>query len=157
MNNSICLKCGKGFYVKPFQKKRGRGKYCSVNCLSESNKTGKYLPCDTCGKKIWRTPKQTTKSKSGKFFCNKSCQTIWRNKHFSGPEHPLWKGGERNVYRKNLIKSGREIKCVRCGEDDKRIMVVHHIDWNRDNNNLDNLTWLCFNCHWLVHKHNELL
>jgi len=42
-------------------------------------------------------------------------------------------------------------KCEKCGANDKRILCVHHIDRDRDNNKLENLQTLCFNCHRLVH------
>jgi len=37
----------------------------------------------------------------------------------------------------------------------KKVIIVHHIDKNRKNNKLSNLAWLCRNCHFLVHHHEE--
>lgn len=107
-----------------------------------------------CGKKIWRAPKDLKHSKSGKFFCSKSHQTLWRNKVYSGPNHPLWTGGE-STYRKTLIENGISPICARCGEKDQRVLTVHHKDGNRKNNTIKNLVWLCLNCHHLVQRHNE--
>jgi 5-methylcytosine-specific restriction endonuclease McrA len=47
--------------------------------------------------------------------------------------------------------------CKRCGTEDKRVLEAHHIDSNRKNNTIQNLVWLCRNCHHLVHNHKEKL
>ncbi|HLD49526.1 MAG TPA: HNH endonuclease signature motif containing protein [archaeon] len=49
-------------------------------------------------------------------------------------------------YRK-FIKN----KCEKCGISDKRVLCVHHLDRNRDNNKEENLQTLCFNCHRITH------
>lgn len=38
-----------------------------------------------------------------------------------------------------------------CIIDDERMLCVHHIDRNRDNNNIENLRTLCFNHHRIIH------
>ncbi|MFA7252850.1 MAG: HNH endonuclease signature motif containing protein [Candidatus Paceibacterota bacterium] len=149
MPNSKCKKCGKDFYVKPYFIKIGFGKYCSRECHF-SDKNGKLVSCDICGKKTYRMLSKIKRSKSGKFFCDKSCQTKWRNVEFSGQKHTSWKGGD-HTYRRILEKNSTLIRCRLCGEKDKRVLVVHHIDKNRKNNKVANLVWLCFNCHSLVH------
>jgi len=149
-----CKICSKEFYIKPSHLKLGYGKYCSVKCRAQSQKKGKNVYCEICNKEIWRMPKCLKKSKSGKFFCSKSCQTKWRNKYYSGDKHYFWKGGE-NVYRKRMLSSDIRLICKKCGVKDIRILVVHHKDRDRKNNGLENLIWLCRNCHHLIHNHNE--
>ncbi len=152
MPQAKCKICDKEFYVKPSHLLLGYGKYCSMDCLHESRKTGKFVKCHVCGKDVWKTQKALRNSKSNKFFCNKSCQTKWRNVEYSGENHHFWKGGE-NAYRGILIKSGVKTQCKMCGNKDFRLLVVHHLDTNRKNNKVDNLIWLCQNCHHLVHAH----
>lgn len=41
--------------------------------------------------------------------------------------------------------------CTRCGISDERILLKHHIDRNRKNNDIKNLQTLCYNCHKLAH------
>ncbi len=53
--------------------------------------------------------------------------------------------------RKAIIE--RDIVCQECG--DKEWLGVHHIDKNRLNNGLDNLTLLCWTCHTKKH-HNKV-
>lgn len=150
-----CKKCGKKFYTKPSQIKAGFGKYCSRECQYEGRRSGKYINCFICGRVAYKQLRYLKTSKSGKFFCSKSCQTIWRNSYFSGERHPNWKNGKFQDYRRKFIKSGVRPICVRCGAVDKRVLVVHHKDMNRRNNGAKNLAWLCLNCHYLVHFYKE--
>lgn len=147
-----CQTCAKDFYTKPSYQIKGGGKYCSRNCSHESMKTGHFLNCFTCGKQIWRTQKNFRKSKSGKFFCQKSCQTKWRNQQYVGKNHSSWKNGE-STYRTVLLKSKIKAACRVCSTTDDRILAVHHLDKDRKNYKLENLIWLCHNCHHLVHHH----
>ena len=147
-----CKICEKEFYAKPNWLKRGWGKYCSRKCQFKGQLRGKFVYCNQCGKKIWRAPRDLRHSKSGKFFCTKSCQTLWRNKFYSGPNHPLWTGGKKQ-YRAILLSVKKiPVKCIKCGYKNKRVLVVHHKDENRENINLCNLEWLCRNCHYLIHN-----
>ena len=157
MAYSICKICGKEFYVKPSHQKLGWGKYCSANCRSKSQFNGKNVNCEVCAKSIYRSLKSlsNSRSKSGLFFCSKSCQTLWRNKIFKEENHGNWINGE-SAYRNILIRSGRVTKCLLCGYLDQRALSAHHIDHERTNNKVDNLTWLCLNCHYLVHHDREL-
>lgn len=83
-------------------------------------------------------------------FCSKSCQTKWRNSEFSAVWHRFWKDGS-STYRDVIIKSGIVQECALCHLGDKRVLAVHHKDQNRKNYNLDNLLWLCHNCHHRIH------
>jgi hypothetical protein len=149
-----CKICSASFYAKPFWLKRGYGKFCSTICQYEGRKNGKMIPCDICGKNTYKPKKQLKGSKSGKFFCSKSCQTKWRNKEFIGPRHANWKGGT-STYKNILVRSRTPQICKLCKKKDKRVLAVHHIDKNRNNNRVENLVWLCHNCHHLVHHYKE--
>ena len=146
-----CGTCGKRFPVKPFRLRHSNALYCSRKCHHNGMAKKVNLRCSTCGNEVVRTPSKVKNSKSGQFFCNKSCQTKWRNRYFSGEKHKNWSHGKAINYRRILANSDRKKVCRHCGEDDKRVLAVHHIDENRRNNNLENLMWLCHNCHHLVH------
>lgn len=148
-----CKICDKKFRTKPFFVKHGGGKYCSADCHHQGLRKGVFKKCFICGKDSYKKPLQLKRSKSGKFFCSKSCQTKWRNTEFIGPRHANWVDGE-NAYRSVLTRNKIPSVCTLCKTRDKRILAVHHIDKNRKNNKLSNLAWLCNNCHFLVHHYD---
>ncbi len=150
-----CKICDRPFYVKPSHQKLGWGKYCSTFCRSTSQIKGRDVICDVCGRKIHRSPYQIIHSRSKLFFCTKKCQTLWRNKYFIGDKHANWKSGESS-YREILKRANVEEKCKLCGIDNRILLSVHHVDHNRQNNEIPNLMWLCFNCHFLIHHDSEV-
>jgi len=155
MANAACEICGKSFTAKPSYIKKGWGRFCSPKCQYKSYLKGKFVNCEICGKTVWRAPRKIKHSKSGKFFCNKSCQTLWRNKEFSGMRHANWKNGESVKYRERMTHSRVPQICNVCKNQDTRVLAVHHLDKNRRNNNLDNLAWVCHNCHYLIHHYSD--
>lgn len=150
-----CKRCKKEFYAKPNWLRKGLGKYCSRICCYESRKKGKHIKCFICNKITYKSPKNLARSKSGKYFCCKSCQTIWRNSMvFIGKNHSNWKNGQ-TTYKKVLLQSNKKRICILCKENDTRLLAAHHIDENRKNNDVNNLIWLCHNCHFLVHHYKK--
>ena len=146
-----CLICGKDIYIKRYHAKKGWGKYCSKKCQFKGQENGNWVECDYCGKKIYRTPKDFKRSKSKKFFCSRACHCSWENENRRcGENAPNWIAGQ-TAYRSLLKRSGKREKCSSCGNKDKRVLVVHHIDSNRRNNKSENLEWLCRNCHCIAH------
>ena len=148
-----CVICGSNFKTKPFFIKNGGGKYCSRACHHNGIKTGKIMKCFLCGKDTYKTKKQLRVSKSKKYFCTKSCQTKWRNTVFVGSRHTNWKEG-RYAYKGVLKRHKIPQFCKICKTNDERVLAVHHIDRNKTNNRVNNLVWLCHNCHHLVHNYN---
>ncbi len=147
-----CRVCSADFYARPRHIKKGWGKYCSNACGYAGMRTGEVFLCSTCGEKVYRSPKEIRASKSNRYFCDKSCFAVWKNKHvFRGENHVRWKNG-RASYRVLMARSGAVPICATCGLSDTRVLVVHHKDQNRENNKLENLKWLCRNCHYLAHE-----
>ena len=146
-----CVICGNNIRVKEAHVKRGWGKYCSKKCQAVAQHRGKWVPCGYCGKSIYRTPRDFRKSRSKKFFCSVGCHCSWENENRRcGENAPNWVAGH-NVYRRLMVRHGIEKRCYRCGHRDERVLVVHHRDRNRRNNNIENLGWLCRNCHCIEH------
>jgi HNH endonuclease len=146
-----CIVCGKGLHVKKSHADKGWGKYCSKKCQAKMQVNGKWLECDHCGRKIYRTPKDFKRSKSKKFFCSVRCHCSWENKYKRcGENAPNWRTGQTS-YRALLKRCGKPEICAQCSNDDHRVLVVHHRDSNRKNNKPENLEWLCRNCHCIVH------
>ncbi len=152
MPKVACKICAKKFYAKPFHQRKGWGIFCSPACSHTSKMRGKFYACATCNNPVWRTPKEFTNSKGKKFFCNKACHAKLKNKLWSlGEDHFNWKGGS-SVYREVMLRAKIKSICRDCGIKDIRVLVVHHLDENRKNNQIHNLCWLCRNCHYLIHK-----
>lgn len=147
---AACKICEKDFYVKPSHEERGWGKYCSITCRSRGQLLGSEVACKNCGKKIYRSLTQQKRSLSGDYFCTKSCKTAFRNTFFTDEKHPNWTNG-KSAYREILSRTGVKQACVCCNLNDKRVLAVHHIDHNRQNNDKSNLVWICMNCHYLLH------
>ncbi len=146
-----CKICDKVFSAKLSHIKMGYAKYCSRDCSNVGMRKGELVRCTICKKETYKSISRLKVSKSGKFFCNKSCQTTWRNKYFSGNKHKLWKGGF-SIYRDVLLRNNSVPACTLCSIKDIKVLAVHHIDENHRNNEFKNLAWLCHNCHYLVHN-----
>ena len=121
-----------------------------MSCKYIGSRKGKVIKCYVCGKEKYKPLKLILRTKSGKLFCGKSCQTKWRNTEFVGNKHGNWKNG-RNAYRSVLGRHGIEKICFMCKNENSKVLAVHHIDKNRANNDLNNLVWVCHNCHHLIH------
>ncbi|PIR38764.1 MAG: hypothetical protein COV34_00390 [Candidatus Zambryskibacteria bacterium CG10_big_fil_rev_8_21_14_0_10_42_12] len=151
---SNCKNCSKNFYVKPAHLKSGKGLYCSLSCKYKGTRTGKLVSCSQCGVLVYKKKTELNRSKSKKYFCSKSCQFKWRNRNFIGEKHTNWKHG-KFTYRGILERSNVPKVCRLCKTTDKRVLAVHHIDHNHENNVFENLAWLCHNCHHLVHHYKQ--
>lgn len=73
-------------------------------------------------------------------------------------KNPAWKGGKSfeqyglkfNKEFKEKIRKRDNFRCQQCfrGQDElRRKLCIHHIDFNKKNNNENNLISLCDNCH----------
>ena len=141
-----CKYCGKKVYKLKhhilYNKKHKLKSFCSRGCVNLSKLTGKFVNCNTCGKKVWRTPVGLKASKSGNYYCSKRCATITNNAIYkSGKNHPNWKAGSGSYRTRALKHYGH--KCLLCAYDNELIVEVHHKDSNRKNNKLKNLVVLC--------------
>ena len=110
--------------------------------------------CAKCGKEIYKSLREIKNSKTGNVFCSKSCACSYNNTHFRTKENnPNWKGGKVGSKEHMTIAYRNYIpECAVCGENDKDMLEVHHIDGNHSNNELDNLIILCANHHLKIHR-----
>lgn len=147
-----CKLCKKFFYAKPHWLIKGWGKYCSSYCQHRASKNGRLTSCFMCRKKVYRQRRMLERSKSKKYFCSKTCQLKWRHAVFVGSKHANWRHGE-NAYKNLMLRQDTPKECKLCGTKNKNVLLVHHLDHNRKNNKLNNLCWLCSNCHFLTHHY----
>lgn len=66
-----------------------------------------------------------------------------------GERHYRWIGGGRRHARHVKAITGVPKVCEQCGSS--RFVVVHHLDSDKNNNELGNLQYLCSSCHKYEH------
>ena len=144
-----CCKCGKEYDIElkkyNAKTKEGSNFYCSKECKHHKNSV--LCQCATCGKPVWRTQSQLSKSKTGNVYCSKSCAASQNNRLFKiGKNHGGYVDGHSS-YRAMALSHYPNV-CMCCGwNEDERVLEVHHIDGDRTNNQLSNLSILCPTCH----------
>ena len=121
---------------------------CSLQCTSVAKGSTLVCKCDHCGNEFFKPKSKVEASKSGKVFCCRECKDIAQTYMIDiQPEHY----GTGSDYRTKALKYYKPI-CSRCGYNNIAALEVHHIDSDRNNNELSNLMVLCANCHTLTHK-----
>lgn len=151
--NNRCIDCGKLIDRKSIR---------CVNCFSKGNLNGHYKGienyCIDCGKKIFRK----TKNKD-----TKRCRSC----SHSGERHYLFikdkirkYGIEFNDRLKNQIRQRDGFRCQECFRHQDELfnksgksykLNIHHIDFDKKNNNTNNLISLCMNCHFKTNHRRE--
>lgn len=117
---------------------------CS-KCIFESKHV--VVNCAYCGRSLVRPRSWLNSTKSGLAFCSVDHKHKAQSKSFGLTEIQPEHYNSNSDYRKIAFES-YEHECSICGwDDDPRILEVHHIDGDRTNNCLSNLTILCPNCH----------
>jgi len=139
-----CEQCGLVHNKKPSVIARAKNHYCSQECSQLARRKRIKCECGVCGNKFERT--EAAASKYDNVFCSKSCAATASNTN----KRRNWKGGFR-TYRIRAMKELPNL-CNRCGYNTiVKILQVHHIDKDRDNNEISNLEILCPNCHCEEH------
>lgn len=116
-----------------------RNNHMCPNCT----RTGEKVKCAYCGKEIYRTRGEIDSNKTGYFYCTHDCGN--QHKNLLRKESGEW--DKTKNYRKKALEN-YEHKCFVCGwDEDERILEVHHVDENREHNELENLRILCPICH----------
>jgi 5-methylcytosine-specific restriction endonuclease McrA len=130
---------GKG---NPMYGKFSAKKYYCIDCRTEINHG--YKRCHTCaGKHIWITSKKL------------------KNRDYFGKNNPNYKGGlsnkpyslEFNDTLKYQIRTRDNFECQNCGMTEEEhlsvlgtVLIVHHIDYDKQHNKENNLLTLCNQC-----------
>lgn len=144
---SECEHCLKKFLVAEKEKKKGRGRFCSVECCRACRKKV-ILTCAGCGADFERKPSSLKSSRSGIYFCSRKCkddaQRIGGISEIMPPHYGTSVG--RGVWR-NLIKRTELARCCGCGTTKRYLLRVHHIDGDITNNKPENHEIVCGNCH----------
>lgn len=146
MITKICEYCKKEFEITNGEEKKcirefGHGRlYCSHACSGKAVvKPRTKVPCAYCGKEV----KYIRHPNSPKYkFCNIECFHLWEKEHPPYVRDGHWKENGYDITydgTKNGIKTHRLVMAEHLGRDLLPSEIVHHIDGNRLNNNINNL------------------
>jgi hypothetical protein len=147
-----CLLCGKDSTKTPNQVKERN--FCSRDCAGAYKKNGTEVACEGCGVLIYR--KSSRVELYGKHFCGRSCFGEWKSRTECGENHPNWQGGISfepypttwTFCLREMIRERDGRVCQICGaKENGRRLVVHHIDYHKENCFPSNLISLCLLCH----------
>ena len=158
-----CLYCKKPFLTTKTRIEDKRGIYCSKKCFYKDPIHREKLSKAITGKKH----NEKTRKKISKFLEKRKYLETTRKKMskiMSGKRNPSWLGGtsfepyglEFNKILKEQIRKRDGYRCQQCFRHQDELytktgqkykLPVHHIDYNKKNNDQSNLISLCGNCH----------
>jgi len=172
-----CEYCGKEFIRRKNPiKGRENKKYCSRECsfkykIAETIRV--KVICRNCEKELKVTESRFKRSRKKIFFCCRKCKDEAQKIGGKCPEiQPAHYGTSTYVPYRKVYKEEtgiEKLKCFRCQyEEFESVVEIHHIDRNKENNEIENLIPLCANCHRavtlgqldiysMIQEHNEFL
>lgn len=162
-----CIKHNYEFETKYENIRRDNRKHhiCPI-CQQEDKKAlTPKVQCAYCHKEFNLSKSKMQKSKSGLHFCCREhkdlAQRLESGAEFSKmrPIHYRQNTEQITINNYRLIALRHYSKqCSVCGwNEDDNILEVHHIDENRQNNDIDNLIVLCPICHRKLTSHKYTL
>lgn len=153
-----CEVCGKEFLRAPSVIKGHI--LCSKECFVEFQRKTIHVKCDYCGKELTRSPSLLHEHN----FCNPQCIGKWNSKNRLREKAANYRTGTttRNGYILELknderysgthISQHRLVMEKHLGRNLSKDEVVHHIDKNKSNNNIENLMLLTKSDHARIHS-----
>lgn len=151
-----CERCGDLF--KPDSSPEQN--YCSRECFTKSEITSEKITvnCDNPSCEKEKTITLNTFNSQDNHYCSTECYHAHRSENLVGKNNPNWKSGssyeeypvEFNSSLKRKVREKDNYTCQICGIAQKNSeykLDVHHLDENKSNLNMQNLTALCRSCH----------
>lgn len=143
-----CLYCGKEYYVSPCFEKTS--KFCSSECYHNASKKEYEKVCAGCGKKF----KHSARHKDRK-YCSYECFS--EHKRNDPPNRTEGKSGYIYVWMTDGsgIPEHRYVMEEYLGRELLSTEHVHHIDFDRTNNKIENLMIVSRGEHSKLHREHE--
>jgi mannose-6-phosphate isomerase-like protein (cupin superfamily) len=157
-NCVICSKEIKHYGKRVVCSKECLAKYMSQQRLNENNPAWiankEKKMCLKCGREFEYTRRNLHKEQEP-VFCSLNCsRNNGNNKEITNNVKLNHKYGFGfNKALKNRIKERDNYTCIMCESKDK--LEVHHIDYDKTNNNENNLITLCEKCHNITNFNRE--
>jgi uncharacterized C2H2 Zn-finger protein len=161
----FCDKCGKN-HRNNIEKLQVTGKYIRLGRENGNYKGKVKLNCEICKKEFWVIPALEDTRR----FCSRKCCNVWRSLNFRGENNPKYVDGRRcddygsefTTLLKEQIRERDGRVCQKCDmiEEKHKILtgqrlVIHHIDYDKKNNDEANLISLCTCCHNSICNSNK--
>lgn len=147
-----CNACGKDMFTTEKRIADGRGKYCSHQCQFKGMTREVMVECAVCQKEF---KKKLSQKNRKRHYCSKKCRLIgsklydskrlveWTRKHSGFDKGILGKNGKTisydGYYVYNGIKVHRLIMEKHIGRKLLPTEIVHHINFDKFDNRLENL------------------
>lgn len=154
-NNTVCKWCKNGIYKCPSRLEGHKTHFCNAKCRKQyelSLTTSVNLKCSYCNSDILRRRNELRKSFHKTYFCNNVCKNRYLNTI-------RWKdvsSTRSHRHKRKIVLQKYNNECVACGYDkDVRMIDLHHIDGNHQNNDINNLWSVCVWCHQRHHRCKE--
>lgn len=156
-NELIECACGCGKELWKYDERGRERQFLPSHWSRIQPSTRALVYCENCGAVLERP--QWHLKRINNNFCNFSCFGEWLVKTgFSrGENNGMWAGGigtfyppEFNEQLREMIRERDGHICWMCGIGEfnlSRKLDIHHIDYDRNNNNSSNLIALCHSCH----------
>lgn len=141
-----CEHCAKSF-IRRKHLSRGLQRYCSTKCAQAARAVPSRVAtdCAHCHRPLAVTRTRLSRAKSGLVFCNKECFNAGKRLFGTVPAvRPAHYGKGGRTTRPG--KSARRLygaRCQDCGFDYEPLLVTHHVDGDRSNNEPSNWELLC--------------
>ena len=134
--------------------------YCCTDCSRAARRSRVSVECAMCGDPLEVTKARFANSKSGMFFCCKSCKDAAAR--LDGGLNEVWPAHYGNglsgcsIRNRSGVSDRVDAGCVECGEKRGYMITVHHIDGDRfHNEDASNFEVLCWNHH--ITRHLRLI
>jgi hypothetical protein len=150
-----CQNCGTEFHAAASVLRRGGGKFCSLDCKNAACRRGETRQCPACGKEFYLEP--WAMRREWFVFCSKQCLDRSKIKGEIRECHHCGKDVHRRLadIRKSRSKLFFCNHSCRASWTNRLRAGEKHPNWkldqDRTNNRLENLVWMCHNCHHLIH------